>query len=114
MQSKCPPRAGFIGKGTKYRKSAVRIASVDRFDVHMHFLLDGFKYEQMTHIDDLQLNHYRIQSMEYFRKVKMRRGDVADDQWESLRTMEYFKENDKASSTCVDTELCSKLGCCES
>jgi hypothetical protein len=43
---------------------------------------------------DLQLNHYIIQSREYFQKVKMRRGDVHTFAWNNARTWDYFDAHD--------------------
>ena len=46
----------------------------------------------------LHLNHYAIQSLEWFMKVKMTRGCVLWPQNESgVRTLKYFKEYDKNS-----------------
>ena len=42
----------------------------------------------------IQLNHYIIQSREYFATVKMPRGDVCNSQWASARTWSYFNAND--------------------
>ena len=93
-------------------KSAARISSVNSLDIHFHALKPGFK----RHWDNngLQLNHYRIQSKEYFEKVKMVRGDVSSGRWEHVRTWDYFEEHDKSDSDVVDMELCSILGCCPS
>ena len=44
----------------------------------------------------------------------MGRGDVSNQRWDSKRTWDYFKEQDKSSSDVVDMELCSILGCCPS
>ena len=93
-------------------KGVVRISSVVRFGVHGHPMLPNV--QTYTERDRLQLNHYRIQSKEYFRKVKMTRGDVAKEEWNLLRTWDYFHDVDRGSSKCVDRELCSILGCCES
>jgi glycosyltransferase involved in cell wall biosynthesis len=46
--------------------------------------------------DELNLNHYPIMSEEYFKKVKMTRGDVAssDAHLQTIRDMKYFSEFD--------------------
>jgi glycosyltransferase involved in cell wall biosynthesis len=41
-----------------------------------------------------QLNHYVTQSVEYFRKVKLTRGDAANEKSESVRDMVYFAAYD--------------------
>ena len=40
------------------------------------------------------LNHYPIQSMEYFTKVKMTRGDVSSRKFDAVRTLDYFRRYD--------------------
>lgn len=42
----------------------------------------------------VQLNHYAIQSKEYFEKVKMTRGDVSTSASNSVRNWDYFKRYD--------------------
>lgn len=49
--------------------------------------------------DDLQLapihlNHYRIQSRDWFMNVKMTRGDGVNPQSDAIRNLEYFQEWD--------------------
>lgn len=41
----------------------------------------------------LQLNHYMIQSREFFEKVKMKRGDATKNK-NSVRTWDYFNQQD--------------------
>ena len=38
----------------------------------------------------LQLNHYAIQSWNWFSKIKMTRGDVTQSGWDNLRNKNYF------------------------
>ena len=38
----------------------------------------------------LQLNHYKIQSWEFFSKIKRTRGDVTQSCWDNLRDKKYF------------------------
>jgi len=54
--------------------------------------------------DVIQLNHYPIQSKEYFEKVKMKRGDVSSAVHNSVRNWDYFKEYDLGKDE-VDTKL---------
>lgn len=56
----------------------------------------------------LHLNHYAIQSYEWFRNVKMTRGDVSSQQYEFVRNDEYFRNYD--NNTVFDDELSLKLG----
>jgi hypothetical protein len=42
----------------------------------------------------IQLNHYPIQSLEFFRKVKLPRGDACCDAHDNTRDMTYFNKYD--------------------
>jgi len=55
----------------------------------------------------LHLNHYRIQSWEFYKKVKMTRGDGAVKKFnKNVRTRKYFKLHDYKDMK--DTELRDK------
>ena len=54
----------------------------------------------------LHLNHYRIQSWDFFRKVKMTRGDALSKRIDTFRDKKYFKTMDY--NDMVDTELKNK------
>jgi hypothetical protein len=71
-------------------KSMVKVQAVQKLGVHKS-LVKGISHETNRGI---QLNHYIIQSKEYFQKVKMARGDVAKKEWASKRTWEYFQRMD--------------------
>jgi cellulose synthase/poly-beta-1,6-N-acetylglucosamine synthase-like glycosyltransferase len=43
---------------------------------------------------ELQLNHYAIMSEEYFRKIKMTRGDASSGSVDNIRDMNYFNSYD--------------------
>ena len=44
------------------------------------------------------LNHYPLQSMEYFTKVKMTRGDVSSGTFDAVRTLDYFDRHDSPAT----------------
>lgn len=54
------------------------------------------------------LNHYPIQSLEYFTKVKMTRGDASSPGSDTVRTLDYFHRYD-APATCEDRLLADSL-----
>ena len=54
----------------------------------------------------LHLNHYAIQSLEWFIRVKATRGDVYAPNWDRIRTEDYFKRYD--INDIVDSELSLK------
>jgi len=47
----------------------------------------------------IHLNHYPIQSKQYFENVKMRRGDVNSEISNNIRNWSYFKEYDQNKNT---------------
>jgi hypothetical protein len=74
------------------KKSFVRVASVKRFVVHEHEVIGTSK----TCPENVRLNHYAIQSREYFERVKMARGDVASANLDTHRDWNYFAAYDFA------------------
>lgn len=42
----------------------------------------------------IQLNHYPIQSLEFFEKVKMTRGDATSNKVDNVRNIHYFNSYD--------------------
>ena len=50
---------------------------------------------QIDASDVFRLNHYPIQSWEYFQKVKMGRGDATSSKVDNIRDENYFKNYDK-------------------
>jgi hypothetical protein len=50
------------------------------------------------------LNHYAIQSLDWFKAVKMTRGAADSANYDKIRDLTYFKRYD-APATVVDTEL---------
>jgi hypothetical protein len=58
---------------------------------------------EITQNDKIRLNHYRIQSFEYFKTVKMTRGDVSTLENEKIRDLNYFNKYTKACTIKDDT-----------
>lgn len=57
----------------------------------------GARSEKTTTSNDIfRINHYMLQSEEYFRKVKMTRGDVNSPVHDTTRDPRYFAEHDEA------------------
>ena len=107
-------RCSFVLRGynvSSQIKSAIRISRLGKFAVHLH---EGKPQHQLnTKLEErLQLNHYPIQSREYFEKVKMNRGDVATKVSDQVRSWDYFIRYDDLGSKQRDTELCHILNCC--
>jgi len=55
----------------------------------------------------IRLNHYPIQSKDYFMNIKMKRGDVSVPENENIRTIEYFEMYEKISD--IRDETLSKI-----
>ncbi len=51
--------------------------------------------------ENLQLNHYMIQSREYFKNAKMSRGDACNPDADEIKNWSYFEQIDSAA-TCED------------
>jgi hypothetical protein len=67
--------------------------------IWIHNLRDKFDNDTLivSNIENelIHLNHYPIQSLEYFKKIKMTRGDAGYHGSENVRNMEYFQNYDK-------------------
>ncbi|KAI9010160.1 hypothetical protein DFJ74DRAFT_686235 [Hyaloraphidium curvatum] len=114
--AKQPPsiRKGFVHRRREHpaedalfgsRKSAVRLASTLLFVVHVHQV-----FGETVAWDaggPVRLNHYRIQSREFFGTVKMGRGDVAGLDRTAGRDWGYFEREDYRDV--VDTGLKDKV-----
>lgn len=62
--------------------------------IWIHRLIDIHVKRGRFENELIQLNHYPIQSLEFFQKVKMTRGDVAANIWENVRDLTYFNKYD--------------------
>jgi hypothetical protein len=59
----------------------------------------------MKHANDfISLHHYPIQSLDFFQRIKMTRGDVNLLKYENIRDMNYFRRYD-TPCTNIDTTL---------
>ena len=96
-------------------KGIARISRVESFNIHKHLMITPHLPGFQTHYEtkNLQLNHYAIQSKDYFEKIKLKRGDVSHSSLDSIRGWDYFNNYNNAFSGREDTELCSILGCCK-
>lgn len=79
---------------------------------HVYFLdLHNVKYNSFKKAihepPELALNHYAIMSLEYFRKIKMTRGDATTIKFDSVRDENYFKKYD--TNEVIDDELANLL-----
>jgi hypothetical protein len=66
----------------------------DSSNVWIHELVDINVERRRIGNNLIQLNHYPIQSLEFFEKVKMTRGDVCTSTSDKVRDMKYFQDYD--------------------
>jgi len=106
-----------LPKGHVGVKSFVKTNKLNKIHIHRHnisgisvcsnlepFMFDSScgDYYVSTEISekklasyDIVINHYIIQSAEYYCTIKMTRGDVNRSVWDNLRDVAYFNDNDK-------------------
>jgi glycosyltransferase involved in cell wall biosynthesis len=107
-----------------FAKSIVRTKFLKNFNVHIHdvtnpLYISSDSRSDSTHpnnmytkisesiLEDscLHMNHYMIQSHDWFMRVKATRGDSAMPETETYRDERYFHNLDKASNDIDDNEL---------
>ena len=73
-------------------KGIIKCEKTKSIGIHFHET-DGVSF---TDNENLQLNHYSIQSKEFFEKIKMTRGDALFDENSEYgkRNWDFFKERD--------------------
>jgi hypothetical protein len=72
-------------------KSIVSTKLTSKILIHSH---EYIKTNAINNPPELALNHYAIMSEEYFKKVKMTRGDVYNKEVQNIRDMKYFEAYD--------------------
>jgi hypothetical protein len=87
---------------TKYIFKTKSIISSSQ--INIHYLMKNNRYklriEKFRFANKLiRLNHYPIQSFEFFKKVKMTRGDVSSNSSDNLRDEKYFNNYNKNTTT---------------
>ena len=78
-----------LWKQTKY---IIKTNTIHSSDIGIHHISrpELRKYENNL----IQLNHYPIQSLEFFQKIKMNRGSACSVRLDNVRNMDYFKRYD--------------------
>lgn len=84
---------------TKYicRTKAVTAPS----DLHIHRVRSPKPLRTVVNPPEFRLNHYPIQSLEFFQSVKMTRGDAGRQARDVMRDMDYFLRQDEG---CIETD----------
>jgi hypothetical protein len=78
--------------------------NIDSEHIDAHSLLNNVYQNSINLSDVFRLNHYPIQSIEYYEKVKMIRGDVAGAWADNIRDWGYFNSCNEGT-TYVDEDL---------
>lgn len=92
-----------------FGKSICRTLNLVRIDIHIpkhdgkQIIIPDKVTENSLAGAPLHLNHYTIQSWNWFSQVKMTRGDAVNSSWDNTRTVDFFKSNDHTEIE--DTEL---------
>jgi len=81
-----------------------RTSALRAEQIYTHKIRDIDSRRVISDNVELQLNHYVIQSREYFEKVKMVRGDASRAENDGIRDWGYFEARDVAC-TATDTTL---------
>jgi hypothetical protein len=110
-----------------FNKCIVRTNKLMQFDIHSHITNGGntttTTIDPLFHIgyafsiinenilkhSCLHLNHYPIQSFEWFMRIKATRGDVATEHHENVRNEQYFRGFDDSSNDIYDEELANMV-----
>lgn len=91
-----------------YRKYICRTTIVKSHrSLGIHAVIGGRSERTVSDNAQFHLNHYPIQSLEYFQKVKMTRGDATKSSNDSVRDMQYFQRYDAGCSQ--QDQLLAKL-----
>lgn len=87
---------------TKYicRTSVLKV----RANIGVHKIIGADSARTVSDNTNFHLYHYPIQSLEFFQKVKMTRGDALSAKSDQVRDMNYFARND-TPCTVVDRTL---------
>jgi hypothetical protein len=93
-----------INNHTKYIFKTDKITKSHRLGIHDIKKL----YNSITVNDKIKLNHYPIQSIEFYSKIKMTRGDGTTGKWNNVRDINYFKVYNK-NKIIKDDELANKI-----
>jgi len=93
-------RVPTLHKNTKYIFKPDKLQNIDDLSLHK---INNMNNKIIVN-DKIRLNHYPIQSLDFFTKVKMTRGDATSTVVDNIRDMNYFN-NYNDNMTYKDTDL---------
>ena len=89
-------------------KWVVRTAAIGNNALFIHKIRGACSSRTITDTDVLRINHYMTQSQQFWREVKMARGDASTPSGDHARTQKQFEEFNALSQT-RDTLLADRL-----
>ena len=96
----------------KATKWVVRTSAIGNNALFIHKIRGACSSRTITDTDVLRVNHYMTQSQEFWRDVKMARGDASTPTGDTARTQDQFEEFN-ALSVLRDTVLADRLASSE-
>ena len=97
----------FQSHNTKYVCRTKVLRELNNLGIHK---INGVDSSRKTSANQtFQLNHYAIQSLEYFTKVKMTRGAADHVKHEHVRDLAYFERYDQSGSEVEDRLLADRV-----
>ena len=93
-------RVPTLNENTKYIFKADKLQNIDNLSLHK---INNMNNKIIVN-DKIRLNHYPIQSLDFFTKVKMTRGDATSIVVDNIRDMNYFNKYNE-NMTYKDTDL---------
>ena len=85
-----------------HTKYIIQTKNINSYQLNLHEVSNNSNNINLS--DIFRLNHYPIQSEEYFRKVKMTRGAADSVNYDNFRDMNYFNRYDQ-NKTFEDNDL---------
>lgn len=86
-------------------KTITRTDKIIMLNLHQCKVVDDIKFVRFNYESDLNLNHYKLISEEYYKNVKCVRGGGNSGLNKLDYSMEYFREKQKEYSEVKDKEL---------
>lgn len=89
-----------LWRETKYIFKTNVIKKTSSISIHLLTDIPYIHKNRIRYANQLiRLNHYPIQSLEFFKKVKMTRGAADNKDYENVRDLSYFKKYDHKETT---------------
>ena len=111
VQSLTKRKKDFVQETDKLKgmgKTITRTSKILMLNLHQCKVLEGINFIRFDYSSDLNLNHYKLISEEYYKNVKCIRGGGNNGLNKKDYSMEYFREKQLEYSEVKDKELKKK------